>query len=107
MTTSEIDAYNAMEELANGLGYMSVFDFTKIQIKNVTLQKIAYYQARVDGFEKKYGMRFEEFRQRVINPSDAVLSKFGIIEKEDDDNDWEDALDFIQIYSRALQRVIP
>ncbi len=105
MTATVIDTHNAMEELAQGLGFQSVFDFTKNQIRNVTLQKIAYYQSRIDSFEKKYNMTFGEFRKAVIDDTNLKLSEFGIIEKEDDDNDWEDATDFVEIYSQKLQRV--
>jgi hypothetical protein len=105
MTANTLDTYNAIEELAHGLGFKSAFDFTKNQIRNVTLQKIAYYQSQIDTFEKKYGMNFEEFRIRVIDKNDMILSKFGIIEKEEDDNEWEDAIDFVQIYSQKLKRV--
>ena len=50
-------------------------------------------------------MKFSEFRTRVIDKTDPVLSQFGIIEKEDDDNNWEDSIDFIEIYSQKLQQV--
>lgn len=101
------NANNVMEEIAHSLGYRSIYDFTRIQIQTLLLQKIAYYQSKIDTFEQKYGMKFEEFRQRVIDKTDPVLSKFGIIEKEDDDNNWDDALDFVKIYSQKLQQMLP
>ena len=101
------NANNVMEEIAHNLGYRSVFDFTRIQIQTLLLQKIAYYQSRIDIYEQKYSMNFEEFRRRVVDKNDSGLSKFGIIEKEDDDNNWGDAVDFVKIYFQKLQILLP
>lgn len=105
MTVNNIETYKAMEDLAHGLGFRSVFDFSKHQLRDATLQKIAFYQNQINSFEKKYGMKFNEFRTRIIDKTDPILSQFGIFEKEDDDNNWEDSIDFIEIYSQKLLRV--
>ena len=80
---------SVLEKVVHAFGYRSMEDFVRIEIRNLLQQKIAYYQSRIDVYEQKYGMNFSEFRRRVVDQSDPVLSKFGIIEKEDDDNDWE------------------
>ena|GEM_PF-739488 len=107
MSSTEIESYKAMEDIVHGLGFKSVFDFTKNHVQSAIREKITYYQSRVDFFEKKYGINFQEFSNRVSNTDDFALSKFGIIEKEDDYNDWDDALDFVHIYSQKLQQIIP
>ncbi|RYF73200.1 MAG: hypothetical protein EOO39_10825 [Cytophagaceae bacterium] len=91
-----------LDSLAQSLGYKSASDFTRIQFSNVLNQKIAYRQAVVDRLTAKYGMTFDEFRQRVTNSSDSVLAQFGAIEKEDDDMEWELAIELIQDYSTEL-----
>lgn len=89
------------------LGYRSADDFLHIQLRNVVEQKVAHYQGRVDFFRQKYDMDFDEFRQRVVDKSDSVLSRFAIIEKENDDNDWDDALDFLADYTDCLHQIRP
>lgn len=96
-----------LERVIQNLGYRSTDDFLHIQLRNVLEQKIAYYQSRVDFFEQKYGMNFSEFRHRVVNKSDTALARFGVIEKENDDNDWDDALDFSADYTNCLHQLRP
>lgn len=96
-----------LERVIQNLGYRSTDDFLHIQLRNVLEQKIAYYQSRIDFFQKKYGMDFDEFRQRVVNSSDTTLATFGIIEKENDDNDWDDAIDFLTDYTAYLHQIRP
>jgi hypothetical protein len=107
MNSTDIESYKAMEDIVQGLGFKSVFDFTKNHVQSAIREKIAYYQARVDFFEKKYGVNFQEFSNRIPDTNDADLSKFGISEKENDYNDWDDAVDFIQLYSQKMQQIIP
>lgn len=96
-----------LERVIQNLGYRSTDDFLHIQLRNVLEQKIAYYQSRIDFFQKKYGMNFDEFRQRVVDQSDNALAHFGIIEKENDDNDWDDAIDFLTDYRNYLHQIRP
>jgi hypothetical protein len=96
---------NRLDTLAQSLGYKSAFDFTRIQFRQLLIQKIAYRQAIADRMAVKYGMSFDEFRQRVVDPHDDLLSRFGSLEKEDDDMEWELALELIQDYSTELQEL--
>lgn len=105
MTASS--ATDRLDSLAQSLGYRSVSDFTRIQLRHAVEQKMAYYQSRIDYYQQKYGMDFVEFRRRVVDKTDSHLSKFGIIEKEDNDNNWEDAIDFLDDYSAALTQIRP
>lgn len=70
-------------------------------------QKISYYQSRVDFYEHKYGMTLDEFHRRVTDQTDPSLSKFGIVERETDDFDWDDASDFVRIYTADLHQIRP
>lgn len=96
-----------LERVIQNLGYRSTDDFLHIQLRNVLEQKIAYYQSRIDFFQQKYAMSFDEFRQRVVDKSDSTLSRFGVIEKENDDNDWDDAIDFLTDYTAYLHQIRP
>ncbi len=96
-------ATDRLDSLAQSLGYRSVSDFTRIQLRHAVEQKMAYYQSRVDYYQQKYGMDFSEFRRRVVDQADPQLSKFGIIEKEDDDMEWELGIEMVQGYSEELQ----
>ena len=95
------------EEVIQNLGYQSTDDFLRVQVRHALEQKISYYQSRVDFYEHKYGMTLDEFHQRVIDHTDLALSKFGVVEKETDDFDWDDASDFVRIYTADLHQIRP
>ncbi len=92
-----------LDSLAQSLGYRSLSDFTRIQLRHAVEQKMAYYQSRIDYYQQKYGMDFAEFRRRVVDKTDSHLSRFGIIEKEDDDMEWELGIEMVQGYADELQ----
>lgn len=92
----------ALEELAHVFGYRSALDFTRIQLQNMAAQKLAYFQSRVELYEQKYGMTYAEFMVRVPNRDDVALTRFGIVEKEDDLFDWDDSLHSVQYYQQQL-----
>lgn len=94
-----------LDKLAQRLGYAGLRDFSRIQLRTLIEKKITYYQSRVDLYETKYGMPFEEFRRRVVDKSDAVLSTYGILEKEDDDMEWETALEMVHGYQLDLDEL--
>lgn len=97
----------SLERVIQNLGYRSTDDFLHIQLRNVLEQKIAYYQSRIDFFQQKYGVDFATFRQRVVDKSDYSLARFGVIEKETDDNEWDDAIDFLDDYTTYLHQIRP
>ena len=95
------------EEVIQNLGYQNTDDFLRVQVRHALEQKISYYQSRVDFYEHKYGMTLDEFQQRVIDHTDPALSKFGVLEKENDDFDWDDDRDFVRIYTTDLHQIRP
>lgn len=54
---------------------------------------MAYYQARIDLLEQKYGFAFQVFIEQFNS-----LGKYSIIEKEDDSLLWETAIDVVTAY---------
>lgn len=91
-----------LEETAHALGYQSAIAFTHIELRSRAAQKLSFYQSRIDLYEQKYGMAYEQFKMHVKNLSDHELKRFGIIEKEDDDFEWEDAVYMVRSYQRKL-----
>jgi len=89
------------------LGYQNTDDFLRVQVRRALEEKINYYQSRIDFYEQKYGMSLDTFHNRITDEADPVLSKFGIIEKENDDFDWDDAVDFVRIYTENLGQIRP
>ncbi len=92
----------ALEEAAHALGYQSAIAFAQIELRNRAAQKLAHYKSRIELYEQKYGMTHDEFKVRVVNPADISLKRFGIIEKEDDDFEWEDAIYMAQSYQQKF-----
>ena len=93
---------SALEETAHALGYQSAVAFAQIELRNRAAQKLAYFKSRVDLYEQKYNMSFDEFMQRVPNQKDVDLKRFGIIEKEDDSIDWDDSSHSFHFYAQQL-----
>lgn len=81
------------------LGYSSVNEFAEKNIKRELLDRVAFYTTIVANLEKKYGMTYQEFSKRVSDTNDQQLSNFGVIEKEKDDFEWNDAIDLIEVYA--------
>ena len=97
MTTAQ----NTIENLVKDFGYNSVEDFARIQARNLLMQRIAYFQGRIDFFTKKYSMTYEEFEQKWHD-----LTNFGIIEKEDDGQNWETSLEMTNLYDKKLAELL-
>lgn len=91
------DRTDVLTRTIQGLGYATVVDFAREQTKGILLQKIAYYQSRVDFFEQKYGLTFDQFSDQFDQ-----LKAFSIIEKEDDSLRWETAIDVLSAYQADL-----
>ncbi len=97
--------HETLQEAVHALGYQNITDFVRIQTASQLAQKAAYYQSRVELYEQKYGMRYDEFMQRVVDREDIQLKRFGIIEKEDDSFDWDDSLHSFNYYKQRLNAV--
>jgi hypothetical protein len=93
------------EAILTSMGVKDVNVFVLKQSKKILEEEIKEMQDKVDFYEQKYGMNYQEFIVRVMDKSDPVLSKFGIIEKEDDDFDWDAAIRFQKSYSQKLESI--
>lgn len=89
-----------LEQVIQSLGFKDSESFLKIQAQSLLLQKIAYYRSRIDLFVKKYGVEYDDFLNRFNDFSQSL------IEKENDGQDWDDAIDFVNIYQQRLQEIL-
>lgn len=97
MTTGLAQTQDALTQTIQGFGYATLVDFAREQARSILLQKIAYYQGRIDFFEQKYGLRFDQF----INGFSQIRT-YSLLEKEDDSLSWETALDVVKSYQADL-----
>lgn len=91
---------SALGRTVQSLGYASIEDFAREQARSLIQQNMAYYQARIDLFEQKYGLDFRAFVEQF-----ELLGKYSIIEKEDDSMLWETAIDVVTAYRADLQAI--
>jgi hypothetical protein len=89
-----------LEQVIQSLGFKDSETFLKIQAQSLLLQKIAYYRSRIDLFVKKYGVEYDGFLNRFNDFSQSL------VEKENDGQDWDDAIDFVNIYQQRLQEIL-
>ena len=89
-----------LEQVIQSFGFKDSETFLKTQAQSLFLQKIAYYRSRIYLFVKKYGGDYDSFMNRFNDFSQPL------IEKEDDGQDWEDAIDFVNIYQQRLQEIL-
>ena len=89
--------FEALSQTVQGWGYANVDVFAKEQAKGILQQKITYYQSRIDFFEQKYALKFNDFCEKF-----SSIKNHGIIEKEDDSMVWETALDVVESYKKDL-----
>lgn len=90
----------ALDRTVQSLGFSTIEDFAREQARSLILQNMAYYQARIDLFEQKYGMDFSGFVEQF-----NVLGKYSIFEKEDDSLLWETAIDVVNAYRADLEAI--
>ena len=91
---------SALGRTVQSLGYASIQDFAREQARSLIQQNMAYYQARIDLFEQKYGLDFQQFVEQFDS-----LGKYSIIEKEDDSMLWETAIDVVSAYRADLEAI--
>lgn len=91
---------SALGRTVQSLGYASIEDFAREQARSLIQQNMAYYQARIDLFEQKYGLAYSDFVEQFDS-----LGKYSIIEKEDDSMLWETAIDVVNAYRADLEAI--
>ncbi|MEI7581096.1 hypothetical protein [Runella sp.] len=90
-----------LETMVQGLGYESVTDYAIKKMRDELELNIKESQEIIDGFEKKYGMSFDDFKRRFFE-----LEQFGLFDKEDDSMDWKVEVEAVKIYREHLKNLI-
>ncbi|MCU0338955.1 MAG: hypothetical protein MUE30_03655 [Spirosomaceae bacterium] len=93
-----LEQSSALDRTVQAWGYVTVHDFAREQAKNILLQKMAYYQSKIDFFEQKYGLDFANFCTQFDN-----IKHHQLFEKEDDSLRWETAIDALESYRLEFQ----
>ena len=58
---------SALGRTVQSLGYTTIEDFAREQARSLIKQNMAYYQARIDLFEQKYGLDFHTFVEQFAS----------------------------------------
>ncbi|GAB3557617.1 hypothetical protein [Spirosoma fluminis] len=73
----------SIEQVFHKAGYSSSTAYAIKKMQEELLRELKICSERIDGFEHKYGMAYEEFYRRF-----SELTQFGLFEREDDIMDW-------------------
>jgi len=81
-------------------GYDSSKAFIRDWALLVFLSRVEQYRAECDFFQKKYGMRMEEFKSYLHKESGGEDFK-----KEDDINDWEFSIKALKWWEKKIKEL--
>ena len=91
-----IEKLEVINKNLSELGYENIYDFVIDQMIGIAKEKLKKSEDTVRGFEQKYGMNFDTYRKNFHS------FNFELIEKEDDQVDWEVELSFLETHKQAL-----
>ncbi|QJD80789.1 hypothetical protein [Spirosoma rhododendri] len=96
----------SIEQVFQKAGYSSSTDYTIKKMQEELLRELKVCSDRIDAFEAKYGMRYEEFDKRFNE-----VTQVGLFEREDDIMDWRAELIELRGIEKRLtiiaQRLVP
>jgi hypothetical protein len=88
---------NTLQATVQELGFPTIEEFARFHALDILEHKLVMYEKQLGNFQQKYGVEFQEFEKNA-----SVISKHGILEKEDDFIEWESILHS----SKAVQKKI-
>ena len=91
-----------VESTFHEMGYASSTDYAIKKAQEELLRDLKVSLERVEAFEKKYGMGYDEFFRRF-----SELTQFGLFEREDDGMDWRVEVHEIRVIEKQLVRLVP
>jgi hypothetical protein len=91
----------SIEQVFQKAGYSSSTDYAIKKMQEELLRELKVCSDRIDAFEAKYGMRYEEFDKRFND-----LTQFGLFEREDDIMDWRAELIELREVERQLSKIV-
>ena len=89
-----------LEEIAKDIGYESFLEFGKSKLIEYLESNLNKFSKDIQDYEKKYSMDFIRFQ----NEFDSISDK-DIIEKEDDEMEWEWKLSAINSINDKLKEL--
>lgn len=87
----------AFERIFHVMGYTSSTDYATKKAQEELLSELKVSMERVDAFEKKYGMTYDEFDKCFHE-----LTQFGLFEREDDIMEWRAELTVLRGVEKRL-----
>lgn len=90
-----------IEGIFHEMGYTSSTDYAIKKAQEELLRELKVCVGRIEAFEKKYGMGYDEFFRRFNE-----LTQFGLFEREDDIMDWRAELTVLRGVEKRLSRLI-
>lgn len=91
----------SIESIFHDMGYKSSTDYAIRKVQEELLRELKVCNERIEVFEKKYGMTYEEFYKRFHE-----LTQFGLIEREDDIMDWKVEVHVLRGVERRLAQLV-
>lgn len=88
---------NTLQATVQELGFPTIEEFARFHALDILEHKLVMYETQLGNFQQKYGIEFQEFEK-----NSSVITKHGILEKEDDFIEWESILHS----SKAVQKKI-
>jgi hypothetical protein len=86
-----------LESTFHKMGYISSTDYAVKKAREELLRELKVCLERVEAFEKKYGMSYDEFDKHFFE-----LTQFGLFEREDDIMDWRAELHVLRTTEKWL-----
>ena len=86
-----------VENIFHEMGYASSTDYAIKKVREELLSELKVCLERIEKFEKKYGMGYDEFHKRFND-----LTQFGLFEREDDNMDWRAELTVLRGVEKRL-----
>ena len=91
---------NTLTKTVQQFGYTDVEAFAKDQAKLFILGKIEEYQNKIMYFEKKYSLKFKQFKEQLLS-----LKNDEDFDKEDDYMEWRFCIESFEMYKRELEEL--
>ncbi len=91
----------SIESIFHEMGFKSSTDYAIKKAREELLRELKISLERIDVFEKKYGMTYDEFDRRFNE-----LTQFGLFEREDDIMDWRVEVYEVRTVERQLVKLV-
>ncbi|GAB3895958.1 hypothetical protein [Spirosoma agri] len=91
----------SVENIFHEMGYTSSTDYAIKKVREELLYELKVCMERIEKFEEKYGVSYDEFSKRF-----SELTQFGLFEREDDSMDWRAELTVLRGVEKRLTLLV-